>query len=149
MFFLLPMLVMFTTLVDALVNEHVLTMSNLSRGERKFVFKTLRNALKSPCGWHQKAHILETGPAHGKFDKQKKRGDFSNLVFGKDPETGITLLDDEDSYIWIREDEAGNYIELRLDKEDTYILNVQQQDYIILDYTIGGHNNAIDIHQNQ
>ena len=83
------------------------------------------------------------------FEKQKKRGDFSNLVFGKDPETGITLLDDEDSYIWIREDEAGNYIELRLDKEDTYTLNVQQQDYIILDYTIGGHNNAIDIHQNQ
>jgi len=83
------------------------------------------------------------------FEKQKKRGDFSNLVFGKDPETGITLLDDETSYIWIREDEAGNYIELRLDKEDTYILNVQQQDYVILDYTIGGHGNAIDIHQNQ
>ena len=83
------------------------------------------------------------------FDKQKKRGDISNLVFGKDPETGITLLDDEDSYIWIREDESGNYIELRLDKENQYILNVQQQDYIILDYTIGGHGNAIDIHQNQ
>ena len=83
------------------------------------------------------------------FDKQRKRGDVSNLVFGKDPETGITLLDDEDSYIWIREDESGNYIELRLDKENQYILNVQQQDYIILDYTIGGHGNAIDIHQNQ
>ena len=83
------------------------------------------------------------------FDKQKKRGDFSNLVFGKDPETGITLLDDEDSYIWIREDEAGNYIELRLSKENTYNLNVQQQDFYIIDYSIGGNENAIDIIQNQ
>jgi len=83
------------------------------------------------------------------FEKQKKRGDFSNLVFGKDPETGITLLDDEDSYIWIREDEAGNYIELRLSKENTYNLNVQQQDYYIIDYSIGGNENAIDIIQNQ
>jgi len=83
------------------------------------------------------------------FDKQKKRADFSNLVFGKDPETGITLLDDEDSYIWIREDAAGNYIELRLSKENTYNLNVQQQDYYIIDYSIGGNQNAIDIIQNQ
>ena len=85
----------------------------------------------------------------GGADKQKKRADFSNLVFGKDPETGITLLDDEDSYIWIREDAAGNYIELRLSKENTYNLNVQQQDFYIIDYSIGGNQNAIDIVQNQ
>ena len=83
------------------------------------------------------------------FDKQRKRADFSNLVFGKDPETGIILLDDNDAYVWIREDAAGNYIELRLSKENTYQLNVQQQDFYIIDYEIGGNENAITIIQTQ
>lgn len=83
------------------------------------------------------------------FDKQKKRADFSNLVFGKDPETGIILLDDNDAYVWIREDAAGNYIELRLSKENTYQLNVQQQDFYVIDYEIGGNENAITIIQTQ
>src|SRR5210317_2306500 len=69
--------------------------------------------------------------------------------FDKDPDTGIILLDETDSYVWIREDEAGNYIELRLDKNNTYILNVQQQDYEIIDYTIGGQGNEIRIQQTQ
>jgi len=51
--------------------------------------------------------------------------------------------------VWIREDEAGNYIELRLDKNNTYILNVRQQDYEIIDYTIGGQGNEIRIQQSQ
>ena len=80
------------------------------------------------------------------FDKGRGTGD---LKFGKDPETGIILLDDNDSYVWIREDEAGNYVELRLDKNNTYILNVQQQDYEIIDYTIGGQGNEIRIQQSQ
>ena len=80
------------------------------------------------------------------FDKGRGTGD---LRFGKDPETGIILLDDNDSYVWIREDEAGNYVELRLDKNNTYILNVQQQDYEIIDYTIGGQGNEIRIQQTQ
>jgi len=80
------------------------------------------------------------------FDKGRGTGD---LKFGKDPDTGIILLDDTDSYVWIREDEAGNYIELRLDKNNTYILNVQQQDYEIIDYTIGGQGNEIRIQQTQ
>ena len=36
-----------------------------------------------------------------------------------------------------------------LDKENTYILNVQQQDYEIIDYTIGGQENEINILQSQ
>ena len=59
------------------------------------------------------------------------------------------MIDDNDSYVWIREDAAGNYIELRLDKNDTYILNVRQQDYEIIDYTIGGQGNEIRIQQSQ
>lgn len=78
------------------------------------------------------------------FDK--KGGD---VRFGKDPETGIIMIDDNDSYVWIREDAAGNYIELRLDKNNTYILNVRQQDYEIIDYTIGGQGNEIRIQQSQ
>ena len=78
------------------------------------------------------------------FDK--KGGD---IRFGKDPETGIIMIDDNDSYVWIREDAAGNYIELRLSKNNTYILNVRQQDYEIIDYTIGGQGNEIRIQQSQ
>ena len=59
------------------------------------------------------------------------------------------MLDDNDAYVWIREDAAGNYIELRLSKENTYQLNVQQQDFYIIDYEIGGNENAITIIQTQ
>ena len=69
--------------------------------------------------------------------------------FGKDPETGIIFLDEDPHFVWSREDAAGNFIELRLDKENTYILNVQQQDYEIIDYTINGQENEINILQNQ
>ena len=69
--------------------------------------------------------------------------------FGKDPETGIIFLDEDPQFVWSREDAAGNFIELRLDKENTYILNVQQQDYEIIDYTINGQENEINILQNQ
>ena len=66
---------------------------------------------------------------------------------GKDPETGITLLDEDPNWLWSREDAAGNYIELRLDKEYGYVLNVVQGDYEIIDYEIGGVENAITIIQ--
>ncbi len=79
------------------------------------------------------------------FDKEKDTGQ----TFGQDPITGIIFLDEDPHYVWIRGDAGGNYIELRLDKENTYILNVQQQDYEIIDYTIGGQENEINILQSQ
>jgi hypothetical protein len=66
---------------------------------------------------------------------------------GKDPETGITLLDEDPEWVWSREDAAGNYVILRLDKEYGYVLNVTQGDYEIIDYEIGGVENAITIIQ--
>ena len=66
---------------------------------------------------------------------------------GKDPETGITLLDEDPEWVWSREDAAGNYVILRLDKEYGYVLNVIQGDYEIIDYEIGGVENAITIIQ--
>ena len=68
---------------------------------------------------------------------------------GKDPETGIILLDEDPDWLWSREDGQGNFIELRLNKEYGYVLNIQQQDFEIIDYELGGIENAITINQVQ
>ena len=78
------------------------------------------------------------------FDKGQ-----DGIRLGKDPETGITVLDEDPNWVWSREDAAGNYIELRLDKEYGYVLNVIQSDYEIIDYELGGIENAITINQIQ
>ena len=80
------------------------------------------------------------------FDKDKTATD---VRLGKDTETGITLLDEDPQWFWSREDASGNLIELRLDKEYGYILNITQQDYEIMDYEIEGVENAINIYQAQ
>ena len=78
------------------------------------------------------------------FDKGR-----DGIRLGKDPETGIVLLDEDPQWVWSREDAAGNYIILRLDKEYGYVLNVVQGDYEIIDYELGGPENAIKIYQVQ
>ena len=80
------------------------------------------------------------------FAKEKTRGD---VKLGKDPETGIILLDEDPNWFWSREDAAGNKIELRLNKEYGYVLNITQQDFEIIDYEIGGVENDITIYQAQ
>ena len=79
------------------------------------------------------------------FDKEKTKTD---VTLGKDPETGIILLD-EDPQFWSREDASGNKIELRLNKEHGYVLNITQQDFEIIDYEIEGVENEITIYQAQ
>ena len=78
------------------------------------------------------------------FDKGQ-----DGIRLGKDPETGITVLDEDPDWVWSREDAAGNYIELRLNKEYGYVLNITQGDYEIIDYELGGIENAITINQIQ
>ena len=78
------------------------------------------------------------------FDKSQ-----DGIRLGRDPETGITLLDEDPQWVWSREDGQGNYIELRLNQENGYILNITQQDYEIIDYELGGVENAIKIYQAQ
>ena len=78
------------------------------------------------------------------FDKGR-----DGIRLGKDPETGIVLLDEDPQWVWSREDGQGNYIELRLNKEYGYILNITQQDFEIIDYELGGPENAIKIYQAQ
>ena len=75
------------------------------------------------------------------FDKKKDK------KTGKD-EFGVTLLNEEPEWVWMRSDEAGNNIVLRLDQENGYVINVTQGDIEIRDYELGEGDNEIYINQN-
>jgi len=77
------------------------------------------------------------------FDKGKDK-----RKSGKD-EFGVILLDEEPQWVWMRTDESGNNIELRLSQENGYIINVIQGDMEITDYQLGDGDNYITIYQNQ
>ncbi len=62
-------------------------------------------------------------------------------------EFGVTLLIEEPEWVWMRSDEAGNNIVLRLSQENGYTLNVVQGDIEIRDYQLGEGNNEIYINQ--
>ena len=76
------------------------------------------------------------------FDKDKKK------KAGQD-EFGVILLDEEPQWVWMRTDESGNNITLRLNQENGYIINVTQGDTEIIDYELGDGDNYINIYQNQ
>ena len=78
------------------------------------------------------------------FDKQKSVG---GIVLGKNAETGVIILDEDPEWVWIREDASGAYIELRLDKEYGYVLNIIQNEFEQYDFELGGIENAITIQQ--
>ena len=75
------------------------------------------------------------------FDKGKDK-----KKTGKD-EFGVILLDEDPQWVWMRSDEAGNNIELRLDQENGYTINVIQGDVEIMDYQLGEGDNEIYINQ--
>jgi len=76
------------------------------------------------------------------FDKGREK-----KKTGKD-EFGVTLLNEEPEWVWMRSDEGGNNIVLRLDQENGYIINVTQGDIEIRDYELGEGDNEIYINQN-
>jgi len=78
------------------------------------------------------------------FDKQKSS---DGIVLGKNAETGVIILDEDPQWVWIREDASGSYIELRLDKEYGYVLNVIQSEFEQYDFELGGVENVINIQQ--
>ena len=80
------------------------------------------------------------------FDKQKTIGE---IKLGKDPVTGVIILDEDPQWVWIREDASGGYIELRLDKEYGYILNIIQGEFEMYNFELGGQDNDINIEQYQ
>ena len=75
------------------------------------------------------------------FDKNKNK-----KKAGQD-EFGIILLDEDPQWVWKRSDESNNNIELRLDQEYGYIINVTQGDFEIIDYELGDGDNSIRINQ--
>jgi len=76
-----------------------------------------------------------------------KRSSVDGIVLGKNPETGVIILDEDPQWVWSREDASGSYIELRLDKEYGYVLNIIQSEFEQYDFELGGIENAITIQQ--
>tara|TARA_Y100000015_G_scaffold33987_1_gene34184 strand:- start:982 stop:1683 length:702 start_codon:yes stop_codon:yes gene_type:complete len=83
------------------------------------------------------------------FDKQKERRSIGDIQLGKNPETGVIILDEDPQWVWIREDASGAYIELRLDQEYGYILNIVQGEFEMYDFELLGQDNQINILQIQ
>mgnify|MGYP003150101082 CR=1 FL=1 len=81
------------------------------------------------------------------FDKQEERKSIEGITIGKDPETGVIILDESPQWVWIREDASGSYIELRLDQEYGYILNIIQGEFEMYDFELLGQENEITIQQ--
>ena len=81
------------------------------------------------------------------FDKQAERKSIEGITLGKDPETGVIILDESPQWVWIREDASGSYIELRLDQEYGYILNIIQGEFEMYDFELLGQDNEITIQQ--
>ena len=80
------------------------------------------------------------------FDKKKSVYDFT---LGKDKETGITILDQEPQWYWHREAASGSVVELVLEQENSYIMNIQQGDFELIDFELGGIESEITIIQSQ
>ena len=80
-----------------------------------------------------------------KLDKKKAKGD---IVLGKDEVTGITILDEDPEWYWHREAPSGSVVELRLEQAGSYIMNIQQGDFELLDFELGGTESEITIIQN-
>jgi hypothetical protein len=80
-----------------------------------------------------------------KLDKKKAKGD---IVLGKDEVTGITILDEDPEWYWHREAASGSVVELRLEQANSYIMNIQQGDFELLDFELGGTESEITIIQN-
>jgi len=78
------------------------------------------------------------------FDKQKS---VDGIVLGRNAETGVIILDEDPQWVWSREAASGSYIELRLDKQYGYVLNVIQGEFEQYDFELGGVENAITINQ--
>ena len=83
------------------------------------------------------------------LDAQMK-GETIKVTVGKDPTTGLELYDQTSNWLFRRDDGAGNVFELKLNKSNTYNVDVKQGSFEIYDYRIGeSGSNEISIIQSQ
>jgi hypothetical protein len=80
------------------------------------------------------------------LDKKKAQS-----FLGTDTTTGITVIDQDPNYIYIRQDASGNYVRIELSKDTTYNINHNQSGNEVLDFEInpdgGAISNEITINQ--
>ena len=78
----------------------------------------------------------------------KKKKTLGEITLGLDEKTGITILDEDPEWYWHREAASGSVVELRLEQANSYIMNIQQGDFELLDFELGGTESEITIIQN-
>ena len=62
---------------------------------------------------------------------------------GTDTTTGITVIDQDPNYIYLREDAQGNYVRIVLSKDTTYRINHNQAGNEVMDFDINPDGGAI------
>ena len=62
---------------------------------------------------------------------------------GTDTTTGITVIDQDPNYIYLREDAQGNYVRIVLSKDTTYRINHNQAGNEVIDFDINPDGGAI------
>jgi hypothetical protein len=62
---------------------------------------------------------------------------------GTDTTTGITVIDQDPNYIYLREDAQGNYVRIILSKDTTYRINHNQAGNEVMDFDINPDGGAI------
>ena len=80
------------------------------------------------------------------LEKKKAKGD---IVLGLDETTGVTILDEDPEWYWHREAASGSVIELRLEQENSYLMNINVGDFELIDFELGGTESEITIIQSQ
>lgn len=68
-------------------------------------------------------------------------------IYGKDPVTGIELYNQNPNWVFRRDSGTGMQVELTLDQQNGYNINLQQSDFETRDYSLGDGSNDIDIIQ--
>jgi hypothetical protein len=93
---------------------------------------------------------LEAIQAQMEADTLKAR---SENKLGYDPATGVTLMNQDPYWVYIRDDGAGNYVRMNLHQSSNYSINHDQSGNEIFNYQIntdgGGADSYIDIKQVQ
>jgi len=80
------------------------------------------------------------------LDEKKKAS-----ITGTDPTTGITIIDQDPKWIYIREGASGNYVRMELDQRSTYSIDHNQGGNEVIDFEINPDGGAIsnEIYINQ